>query len=400
MVTFLMVGFAIAVVSILALLRCNRRRDAKIPEVLPGSYPNEKRTYWSWTPKSDSQRNRQGSVSSRRPFDLDEWAPTSPQSSLNRGVSMVSTDMMTMSPMAPTAGLIANHSDSPFDNVSEMEGGAALSRGLSQAATIRTISTGGAPSTNPLTIMTSEPQRAPSLFTISPVDYSPPSGISGYLGTVPEGRTMNTHSDPGHVSRSLSISAIQPAYPGSVARSQSLPHGRPVSSASVLYHADISGRNSSPARNASASRSSKRSAHSTSYDEDNRDPFITPPVSPMETPSMPLAERQSSTRSSKTKHGSSRSSSIDHRLDPGVLRATWKQQSRENSQNSGRVTVDIPSRSRSTEEGDVTDERSRYLGVNEDDVDGGSSVHISTANQSALSLDDAEDYSRRVLSTL
>lgn len=211
---------------------------------------------------------------------------------------------------------------------------------------------------------------------------------------------MNAHSDPGHVSRSLSTSTIQPAYPGSVARSQSLPHGRPLSSASVFYHADIGGRNSSPARNASASRSSRRSVHSTSYDEDNSDPFITPPVSPTETPSMPLAERQSSTRSSKTRHGSSRSSSVDHRLDPGVLRATRKQQSRENSQNSGRVTVDIPSGSRTAEEGDVTDERSRYLGVNEGDADGGSSIDLSTGNQSALSLDDAEDYSRRVLSSV
>ncbi len=126
------------------------------------------------------------------------------------------------------------------------------------------------------------------------------------------------------------------------------------------------------------------------------DPFITPPLSPA-SPSVQLAERQSSTRSSGTKQGRSRSSSVDQRLDPGVLRATRKHQRRENSLNSGRI--ETPSGPLTAEEGDAVDERERYLDVNGEDSDCGSSVDLSTGDQSALSLDDAMDYTRRVLSS-
>src|SRR5260221_6958240 len=366
-----------AALTILMLLRGYRRRRGNQTAAARqrGSYPDEKGTQWGWAPKLNPQRgiqNVKGSMSSRRTFGLGEYGdvPASPQSSLQRGVSMLSTDRMTMSPMSPTAGPITNGSGTPFDNVSEVEGGEALFRGVP-------VSTGGGPSTNTTNsvhLITSEgypTQRVPSLVT-TPVDYSP---ISGYLGTVPEGRMMNARSEPGHRPRSLSTSTLQHSYPGSVSRSQSLPYGRAISSTPVLYHCDI---NSAPTRNASASRSSRRQVSSTGHGED---PFITPPLSPA-SPSVQLAERQSSTRSSGTKQGRSRSSSVDQRLDPGVLRATRKHQRRENSLNSGRI--ETPSGPLSAEEGDAVDERERYLDVNGEDSDCGSSVDLSTGDQSAL----------------
>ncbi|KAF8342963.1 uncharacterized protein EI90DRAFT_3011384 [Cantharellus anzutake] len=367
--------------------------------------------------------------SSRRPFGLDEWVemPVSPSSSLRRGLSATSSEFI-MNPMGVSNGLNTNHLTSRFDDGSMIEEDPAAEWETLNSQRVVTAPFGGASG--------------------MPMDYQLAAG-TGYLDPVPEGRLMEAQSDPGHatISRSLSSTNQLAHYStGSLSRTQSLSHGRTLSATPLVdvgASNDGSGSGSGsapPSRTVSGSRSSRRgsiSPYPIDFNEDNEEDYhrrgqdsfspTPPPLSPV-SPYAPLVEIQPPSPSSPTAPSDlstptttkpverrNRSSSTDQRLDAGVLRATRKQQRREKSHRremSPSTTAETTkSRSSSVDQGSSHEDGAEVAGVgdrkdevdrgrNRDDSDDGSSIDISTADQSALSLVDAQDYTRRVLSSL